>query len=103
MVIATPRLVRWNIWSQLDSASYDRTLRRDHLVVPRYADEADIGAMGNPHDVWFLDFSNRPDHDTTLGNLLRTHYRDADTVQVTARGQLLVAHHLVRREAVVLP
>jgi hypothetical protein len=103
MVIATPRLVRWNIWSQLDATSYDRTLDRDHLIVPRYADEADIGAMGNPHDVWFLDFSNRPDHDTTLGNLLRTYYRDADTVQVTARGQLLVAHHLVRREAAVLP
>ncbi len=102
-VIATPRLVRWNIWSQLDAASYDRTLHRDGVVVPRYADEADIGAMGNPHDVWFLNFSNHPENDTALENLLRTVYRDADTVQVTARGQLLVAHHLVRREAAVLP
>jgi hypothetical protein len=100
-VIGTPRHVRWNIWTQLDSATNTRTMRRDNVFAPVYADEVDIAARKSP-EAWFLDFSNHGDRDHALAGL-RQNYAVTDSVTVFARGQKLVAHRLVRREANVVP
>ena len=100
-VIGTPRHVRWNIWTQLDAATFARSMRRASVVVPTYADEVDIPAR-RANDAWFLDFSNHGEKDNALQGLLLT-YRIADSLTVTAGGQRLTARHLVRREAPVLP
>ncbi len=102
-VFVAPSLVRWSLWSPLDSASFERTLVRERSFTPRYGDEAGLARMGDPREVWFLEFSNHPDRDVTLENLRRTRYRETRTERVTARGHTLVAHHLVRREPQVLP
>ncbi|HLA89441.1 MAG TPA: hypothetical protein VJL28_03285 [Gemmatimonadaceae bacterium] len=100
---ATSRAVRWNIWSQLDARTWRRTLARRDVIVPRYADEVDLAAMPNrPRDVWFLEFSNHADTDRALASLGAL-YRETAIVRVHARGHVLRAHHLVRREAPVLP
>jgi hypothetical protein len=102
-VIATPRLVRWNIWSQLDPLTYRRTMKRDDVLVPRYADEVDVAAqVGTIPELWFLEFSNHPDKDTAMGTLDRL-YREDRIVSVRARGHVLKAHHLVRRDTPVVP
>jgi hypothetical protein len=93
-VFATGRLARWNVWSQLDSATHTRTLREEHVIVPRYADEVDLAAMPKrPREVWFLEFSYRPYNDRTLTDLARL-YRDAGVVRATADGHVLEAHRL---------
>lgn len=97
-VIGTPRHVRWNIWTQLDSATRARTMRRDHVFAPVYADEVDIPARKSP-EAWFLGFSNHSDRDHALEGLL-TQYAVTDSVTVFSRGQRLVAHRLVRRGVV---
>ena len=102
-VIIAPSLVRWSLWSQLDSLSYERTMREERSFSPRYGDEASISRMGNPRELWFLEFSNHPVHDVTLENLTRTAWREAGAERGSARGHVLVAHHLVRRELQVLP
>lgn len=100
-VIGTARQVRWNIWSQLDNATLHRTMRRRDVFSPVYADEVDIAARHSPA-AWFLDFSNRTYDDHALATLLPK-YAVTDSVVVTSGSQRLVAHHLVRREAAVLP
>ncbi|MGH7655731.1 MAG: hypothetical protein ACREN6_13815 [Gemmatimonadaceae bacterium] len=93
-VFATARLARWNVWSPLDARTYARTLRGEHVIVPRYMDEVDVAtASPRPHDVWFLDFSYRPYKDRSLAGLARL-YRDIGVVNATADGHTLVAHHL---------
>ena len=100
-VIGTPRHVRWNIWTQLNAATFERSMRRTSVVVPTYADEVDIPAR-HATDAWFLDFSNHGEKDNALQGLLLS-YRITDSLTVTAGGQRLTARHLVRREAPVLP
>ena len=100
-VIAAPRPVRWNIWSPLQAATFRRTMRRDSVVTPVYGDEVDV-ATRRPADAWFLEFSNRSYADKTLEMLL-SRYRVTDSIVVVSHGQRLVARHLVRQEAVVLP
>ena len=103
-IIATSRSVRWNVWSQLDSATFRRTLRRESVIVPTYADEMDVAAMGPARapEVWFLEFSNHADQDSSLEGLART-YREVGIVRVHARGHVLKVHHLVRRDSTVVP
>jgi hypothetical protein len=103
-VIGAPRHVRWNIWSQLDATSRLRSMRRDGVMMPVYADEVDIAARRSAA-AWFLDFSNHGEDDHALATLL-PRYAVTDSIVVHARGQRLVARHLVRlveREAAVLP
>lgn len=100
-VIGTPRTVRWNIWSQLDGTTLERSMRRSGVFTPVYADEVDIAARKSP-EAWFLDFSNRGYTDHALETLL-PRYRVTDSLVVVARGQRLVARHLVRLEAGALP
>jgi len=100
-VIATARHVRWNIWTQLRTTTFARSMRRDSVFSPTYADEVDVAARRSP-EAWFLEFSNRDDDDHALATLL-PRYRIADSIVVVSHGQRLVAHHLVRREAAVLP
>lgn len=101
MVIGTAREVRWNIWSQLDNATHHRTMRRSGVFAPVYADEVDIAARRSP-EAWLLEFSNKTDKDHALATLLPT-YIVTDSVVAVAGSQRVVAHHLVRREAGMLP
>ncbi len=100
-VIGAPRHVRWNIWTQLDSASRTRTMRRTGVVTPVYADEFDIPARRS-REAWLLDFSNHGTNDRALQSLLSS-YAVTDSSVVTSRGQRLVARHLVRRQPPALP
>jgi hypothetical protein len=100
-VIGAPRHVRWNIWTQLDSASRSRTMRRTGVITPVYADEFDIPARQS-REAWLLDFSNHGDNDRALASLLPT-YDVTDSAVVTSSGQRLVARHLVRRQSPALP
>jgi hypothetical protein len=91
---ATARVARWNIWSQLDEHTHDRTLREDGVIVPRYWDDVDLLASPRrPRDVWFLDFTYRPDRDASMASLTSL-YREVGTTRATADGHVLVAHHL---------
>ena len=91
---ATSRTARWNIWSQLDAATRERTLSQESVIVPRYWDDVDLLASPKrPRDVWFLEFSYRPDHDPALASL-KPLYRETGVTRTLARGHLLVAHHL---------
>jgi hypothetical protein len=91
---ATSRVARWNIWSQLDAATRDRTLRQESVIVPRYWDDVDlIASSKRPHDVWFLMFSYFPDDDASLESL-KPLYRDVGVTRTMSHGHLLVAHHL---------
>ena len=93
-VFATSRLARWNIWSQLDAFTRERTMRQEEVIVPRYSDDVDVLASPkHPRDVWFLEFSNAPDHDSSLASLGRL-YREVGVARSIARGHLLIAHHL---------
>jgi hypothetical protein len=100
-VIGTPRHVRWNIWSQLDATTFARSMRRTGIITPTYADEVDIAARRSP-EAWFIDFSNHGAKDNAL-QALSLQYRITDSVTVVTGGQRIVARHLVRREAPVLP
>jgi hypothetical protein len=91
---ATSRVARWNIWSQLDAFTRGRTMRQEGVIVPRYWDEVDLLASPQrPHDVWFLEFTYRPDRDTSLASL-KPLYREVGVTRSIARGHLLIAHHL---------
>jgi hypothetical protein len=91
---ATSLVARWNIWSQLDGATHDRTMSQRNVILPRYWDDEELLASPKrPHDVWFLVFTNFPDHDSTLASL-KPLYRDVGVTRTIARGHLVVAHHL---------
>jgi hypothetical protein len=91
---ATSRVARWNIWSQLDAATRERTMSQEFVIVPRYWDDLDLLASPKrPREVWFLEFSYRPDNDPALASLKRL-YRETGVTRTLARGHLLVAHHL---------
>ncbi|MFI5233707.1 MAG: hypothetical protein ACHQSE_14495, partial [Gemmatimonadales bacterium] len=93
---ATARVARWNIWSQLDEVTRDRTLREEGVIVPRYWDDVDLLASPQrPRDVWYLDFTYRPDHDNSMASL-KSLYREVGATRAVARGHVLVAHHLQR-------
>lgn len=100
-VIGAPRHVRWNIWTQLDSASRTRTMRRTGVITPVYADEFDIPARSS-REAWLLDFSNHGENDRALASLLPS-YVVTDSTVVISRGHRLVARHLVRRQPPALP
>jgi hypothetical protein len=100
-VIATPRIVRWNIWSQLEPGTWRRTMSRTDAFAPVYADEADVSARGSA-DAWYLTFSNGVVPDRALDGLLKR-YAVTDSMVAAAHGQRVVARHLVRRESSVLP
>ena len=73
---ATSRVARWNIWSQLDAVTRERTLSQENVIVPRYWDDLDlIASPARPRDVWFLVFSYFPDHDKSLESL-KSLYRE---------------------------
>ena len=102
-VIATPQRVRWNIWSPLDPIGYRRTMARENVLVPRYADEVEVATQAaSIPELWFLEFSNHLDIDNAMHTLDRL-YREDRIVSVHARGHVLKAHHLVRRESPVVP
>jgi hypothetical protein len=91
---ATSRVARWNIWSQLDGLTHDRTLKQEMVIVPRYWDDVDlIQSPKRPRDVWFLVFSYFPDDDASLASL-KPLYREIAVTRTFAHGHLLVAHHL---------
>ncbi|HEY2850006.1 MAG TPA: hypothetical protein VGI97_09020 [Gemmatimonadaceae bacterium] len=95
-VFATLGTARWNIWSQLDEQTHERTLRQTGVIVPRYLTDVDLLASPDrPRDVWYVDFTYRPDHDASLASL-KQFYREAGTVRASAHGHVLVAHHLQR-------
>ncbi len=91
---ATSRVARWNIWSQLDGVTRERTLSQENVIVPRYWDDLDlIASPARPRDVWFLVFTYFPDHDTSLESL-KPLYREIGVTRTLADGHLVVAHHL---------
>jgi hypothetical protein len=91
---AASRMAQWNLWSPLDAFTHDRTLIRHGVIVPQYWDDlALIASPKRPRDVWFLDFSNRPDRDSSLASL-NSLYREIGVTRAIADGHLLVAHHL---------
>lgn len=98
-VIATAWRARWNLWSQLDSLTYQRTTAREKVLVPRYADEIGVALqVATMPELWVLEFSNQPNFGSTM-RLLCRHYREDRIVSAHARGHILRAHHLVRRPA----
>ena len=102
-VIAAPLRLRWNIWSPLDPVRYRRTMAGEHVLVPRYADEVEVATRPSDFpELWFLEFSNHLDVDSARRMLDRL-YREDRIVSVRARGHVLKAHHLVRRESPVVP
>ena len=102
-VIAMPRLTSWKIFSPIDSETLQRTLSPEHSFAPRYLDEVTVAAApDHPRDVWFLDFSNHPEPDRALASL-NGRYQEVALFRVHARGHVVTAHHLVAREAPVLP
>jgi len=93
-VFATTGMARWNVWSQLDRETHERTLQQTGVIVPRYLTEVDLLASPDrPRDVWFVDFSFRPDHDGALASL-KAVYREVGTMGASADGHVLFAHHL---------
>jgi hypothetical protein len=91
---ATSRVVRWNIFSQLDALTRDRTMQRQDVIVPRYWDDIDLREVPQrPRDVWFLEFTYRPYRDASLASL-KSLYKEVGVVRAIARGHVLVAHHL---------
>jgi hypothetical protein len=103
-VFVASRTARWNLWSPLDASTLRRTLDRGSTTVsPRYMDEVVLAAQQDqPREAWFLEFSNHADGDRALESLGAL-YREDAIVRVRARGHVLPAHHLVRRESRVLP
>ena len=102
-VIAMPRLTSWKIFSPIDSETLQRTLSPEHSFAPRYLDEVTVAAApDHPREVWFLDFSNHPEPDRALASL-NGRYQEVALFRVHARGHVVTAHHLVAREAPVLP
>lgn len=93
---ATARSVRWNIWSQLDERNWRRTMLRDGVIVPRYWDDEDLLATPAPPPVvWWLDFSYRPDADSSRERL-SARYRQTAVLRTTVAGHTIVARKLER-------
>jgi hypothetical protein len=102
-VIATARLTNWELFSPLDSGTFERTLSPGHSFEPRYLDEVTVAAAADhPENVWFLEFSNHPEPDGAMASLSRR-YQEVELFRVHARGHAVTAHHLVARQAPVLP
>jgi hypothetical protein len=97
--IATAQQARREVFSPLDAVTLRRTLRRGAVIAPRYWDEASLLAAPlslRPREVWFLDFSYRPDADSSRQALAGL-YRESAVVRATARGHTIVAHLLDAR------
>jgi hypothetical protein len=93
---ATPRVARWNIWSQLEPRTWRRTMRRSDVIVPRYWDEQDLLAVPSPPaEVWWLEFAYAPDPAPALASLA-ARYRQTSVLHTTYRGFTLVARRLER-------
>lgn len=93
--IATSLTVGLKLFAPLDEETRRRSLRPTGVIKPRYTDEIELFAdAGRPRDVWFLEFSNRPDKDHALESLY-TRYDETGVVRTYRNGQLLTAHHLV--------
>jgi hypothetical protein len=91
---ATSRVAELGIWSPLDAFTHNRTLRAQGVIVPRYWDDLSLLASPQrPRQVWFLDFTYRPDHDDAFASL-KSLYREISVTRAIADGHLLVAHHL---------
>jgi hypothetical protein len=91
---ATSRIARYNIWSQLDGATRERTMSQQNVIVPRYWDDVDLLASPKrPRELWYLVFTYFPDHDSTLASL-KSLYRETGVTRTMSRGNLLLAHHL---------
>jgi hypothetical protein len=91
---ATSRIARYNIWSQLDGMTRQRTMSQQNVIVPRYWDDVDLLASPKrPREVWYLVFTYFPDHDTTLASL-KSLYRETGLTRTMSRGHLILAHHL---------
>ncbi|MFI5309850.1 MAG: hypothetical protein ACHQQ3_01345 [Gemmatimonadales bacterium] len=98
-VIATGRAALWNIFSPLDAVTFRRTLRSVNVVTPRYRDDEGLRAAATtarPHELWFLEFSYRPDADTSLRSLAGN-YRETAVMRATAGGHVVVAHRFEMR------
>ena len=97
--IATAQEARREVFSPLDPVTLRRTLRSGAVIRPRYWDEATLLAAPvslRPPEVWFLDFSYRPDADSSLQSLAGI-YRESAVVRATANGHTIVAHRLDAR------
>jgi hypothetical protein len=65
--------------------------------VPRYWDEVDLlTSPQRPRDVWYLDFTYRPYRDDSMARLASL-YREVGVTRASARGHVVVAHHLELR------
>ena len=94
--IATGREARWNIFSPLNAVTLRRTLRLQDVVVPHYWDDESLRAApesARPHELWYLDFSYRPDADTSRQTLAGI-YRETAIVRASVGGHTIVAHRL---------
>ncbi|MBI3504330.1 MAG: hypothetical protein HY059_05770 [Proteobacteria bacterium] len=93
---ATPRIARWNIYSQLDARTWRRTMRRSDVIVPRYWDEMDLVSVPSPpREVWWLEFPYAPDPASALAGLSKL-YRVTSVMHTTYHGFTLVARRLER-------
>ena len=95
--IATGREARWNIFSPLNAVTLHRTLRREDVVIPRYWDDQSLRTApesARPRELWYLDFSYRPDADTSLRTLAGI-YRETAVVRASVGGHTIVAHRLI--------
>ena len=55
------------MWSQLDSLTYRRTMARENVFAPRYADEVEAAvSVATTPELWFLEFSNQPNFGSTM-------------------------------------
>lgn len=94
--IATGREARWNIFSPLNAVTLRRTLRTETVVMPRYWDDESLRAApesARPRELWYLDFSYRPDADTSLRTLAGI-YHETAVVRASVGGHTIVAHRL---------
>jgi hypothetical protein len=92
--IATSNTVGLKLFAPLDWGTRRRTLRPTSIIRPRYTDEIELLAdVGRPAEVWYLEFSNRPDNDRALESL-HALYAEGGIVRTYKDGQLLVAHRL---------
>jgi hypothetical protein len=92
--IATSRVVGLNLFAPLDWATHRRTLQPHGVVTPRYWDDVSLlAASARPSVLWYLEFSNQPDHDAALASL-RPLYDETGVVRTLKNGHLLIARHL---------
>lgn len=95
--IATSNAVGLKLFAPLDWGTRRRTLRPTSIIRPRYTDEIELLAnVDRPAEVWFLEFTNRPDNDRSLESL-HALYAEGGIIRTYKDGQLLVAHRLTLR------